>query len=313
MVTRTRSGGRRAWAEWSVPTTALALLNQPSAAAPPHDAAAAPFTLLDPDAPRVNVLDLGVTRGDGVFETISVGDGHAQALEAHLRRLAKSAAALELPAPDLAAWEAAVRAAAGAIDPVPEAFVKTVMTRGIEGDGRPTGWAYAAPSIDYGTARSDGIRVVLLDRGYRHDVAQTSPWLLQGSKTLSYAVNRAVLREARRRTADDVVFVSSDGYLLEGSTSSLLLRVGDTIVTPGIDLGILPGTTQGDLFAFAAERGLGTQYALLRAEDLHAADAAWLVSSVRHAAPIREVDGVPHAVDRDFSAALNAYLIGRTR
>jgi 4-amino-4-deoxychorismate lyase len=295
-----------------VPTTALALLNQPSRSAPPHRNGAPAVELVDPTAPHVGVLDLGVTRGDGVFETISIGNGAPQALAAHIRRLARSAASLELPEPDQDAWEEAVRVAAAAIDPVPEGYVKTILTRGVEGDGRPTGWAYAAPADDFTAARRDGIRVVLLDRGYRHDVAQTSPWLLQGAKSLSYAVNRAVLREARRRDADDVVFVSSDGYLLEGSTSNLLLRVGDRLVTPGTHLGILPGTTQGDLFAFAESRRLGTEYAMLRPEDLLAADGAWLVSSVRHAAPIRRVDGTDRPVDTELTTAVNAFLVGRT-
>ena len=142
-------------------TTALALLNRPSLEAPPHREGAEPFELVDPGAPHVRILDLGVTRGDGAFETISIGNGRPQALRAHLVRFAKSAAALELPAPDLDAWETAVRAAAVAIDPVPEAYVKTIITRGIEGDGRPTGWAYAAPADDFTAARRDGIRVVL--------------------------------------------------------------------------------------------------------------------------------------------------------
>jgi 4-amino-4-deoxychorismate lyase len=121
-----------------------------------------------------------------------------------------------------------------------------------------------------------------------------------------------VIREAKRRSADDVVFLSSDGYLLEGSTSNLLLRVGDTLVTPGTHLGILTGTTQADLFTFASQHGLATSYGLLRAEDLHAADAAWLVSSVRHAAPIRQVDGVIRPIDAKFTSALNEYLVART-
>ena len=130
----------------TVPTTALVLLNRPSLAAPAHVEGAPAHRLVDPNEPLVNVLDLGVTRGDGVFETISVGFGSIQALDAHVSRLAKSAAILELPEPDADAWREAIIAAAASIDPVDEAYVKTIMTRGIEGDDRPTGWAYAAPA-----------------------------------------------------------------------------------------------------------------------------------------------------------------------
>lgn len=291
---------------------ALALVNKPVAALSPSREGAPDFELVDVAAPHLSVLDLGATRGDGIFETISVGSGHPQALDAHLRRFARSAVALDLPEPDARVWEAAIRAAADALDPAREAFVKTVLTRGIEGGDRPTGWAYATHAPDHTATRKDGIAVVLLDRGYRHDVAQTSPWLLTGSKTLSYAVNRAVLREAARRDAQDAVFVSSDGYLLEGSTSNLLLRFGDRLVTPRLDLGILPGTTQGDLFSFAQSQGLQTEYSLLEAGQLAEADAAWLVSSVRHAAPIRSIDGVDRPIDADFTAAANEFLIGRT-
>ena len=295
-----------------MPTSALALLNRPSLDVPPHREGVPEFELLEVDAPHVSVLDLGVTRGDGVFETISVGAGHPQALAAHLARFARSATALDLPEPDAEAWERAVLAVSAEIGAVPEAFVKTILTRGVEGDGRPTGWAYATVAPDHRKARAEGIGVVTLDRGYRHDVAKTSPWLLTGSKTLSYAVNRAVLREAARRDADDVVFISSDGYLLEGSTSNLLLRFGDTLVTPSLDLGILAGTTQGDLFVFARSQGMETKYERLEARKLAEADAAWLVSSVRHAAPIRRVDGVDRQMDVEFTAAINDFLIHRT-
>ncbi len=147
-----------------MPSIALVLLNRPSLAAPAHLDGAPAHRFVEPDEPLVNVLDLGVTRGDGVFETISVGYGATQALDAHLARFARSAAILDLPEPDAEAWRDAVLAAAAAIDPVDEAYVKTILTRGIEGDGRPTGWAYAAPapgrSDARALARAEGIRVV---------------------------------------------------------------------------------------------------------------------------------------------------------
>jgi 4-amino-4-deoxychorismate lyase len=87
---------------------------------------------------------------------------------------------------------------------------------------------------------------------------------------------------------------------------------GDRMVTPRTDLGILAGTTQADIFRFAEQRGYTTSYELLTPQDLAEADAAWLVSSVRHAAPIRSVDGVERRVDAELSDAINAFLRTRT-
>jgi 4-amino-4-deoxychorismate lyase len=271
--------------------------------------------IVDAGAPHVLVSDLSATRGDGIFETISLGAGHTQALEPHLRRFAHSAALLELPPPDLDTWREAVlevAAALGAGTAPDEGFVKIVLTRGVEGQDAPTGWAYAAASPDHTPARTTGIRIVLLDRGYRHDVAQTSPWLLAGAKTLSYAVNRAAYREAARRDADDALFLSSDGFLLEGAVSNLVLRAGDRLITPRTDLGILEGTTQHDIFTWAEGEGFTCSYEVLTPDDLANADAAWLVSSVRHAAPVRAVDGIDRPVDRELSDRINDYLRGRT-
>jgi 4-amino-4-deoxychorismate lyase len=268
----------------------------------------------DASTPVLRVDDLGPTRGDGVFETASLVHGNVQALEAHLTRFVQSAAMLELPRPDVEIWRDAVRAVAASLTSqgVTSGSIKFVLTRGVEGSGVPTGWVLGTASPDFTRERTEGIRVVLLDRGYRHDVPQTAPWLLAGAKTLSYAMNRAAQREAARRGADDVLFVSSDGYLLEGPTSSLLLRLGSRLVTPRVDLGILAGTTQADLFIWAETAGYATGYELLTPDDLESADAAWLVSSVRHVAPVRSVDGRHRAVDGELTGRLNAALDART-
>ncbi|GAB3580460.1 aminodeoxychorismate lyase [Leifsonia lichenia] len=273
------------------------------------------FVLADFDAPQVRVTDLSVTRGDGVFETVAVIAGHPQALEPHLARLARSAELLDLPAPARDVWRSAVLA--GVADYLQrnggdeELFAKLLYSRGVEGTGAPSGWIFVDAGEDFAAARR-GIQVVTLDRGYRHDVAETSPWLLQGAKTLSYAVNRAAQREAVRRGADDVIFVSSDGFALEGPTSNVILLSGNTVRTPQTDQGILAGTTQASVFEFFAARGFETVYEEITADELTSADALWLVSSVRQAAPITALDGHAFPVDADLTAALNEFLLSRT-
>jgi 4-amino-4-deoxychorismate lyase len=157
--------------------------------------------------------------------------------------------------------------------------------------------------------RQHGIRAVTLDRGYPRGTAERAPWLLLGAKTLSYAVNMAALREAKRRGADDAIFVTSDGYVMEGPTSSVILRHGDVWSTPAPSGAILHGTTQLSLFEHLEASERRTEYRDIPVVDLETADSAWLVSSVRLAVGIVELDGRPTPYDAEQTRELNTYLL----
>ena len=266
------------------------------------------FTEVDAAAPALSVGELSTQRGDGVFESIGVVDLHPQELVPHLHRLAHSAQLCDLPAPHIEQWRQAVRVAAAACPPG-EAVIKLILSRGVEHGPTPTAWVTAAPASDFSWVRTEGVRVVTLDRGYELGAAERAPWLLLGAKTLSYAVNMAALREAARRGADDAIFLSSDGFVLEAPTASLILRFGDRFVTPAPNGGILHGTTQLSVYDHLAAQGFTTDYAQVPASYLAKAAAAWLVSSVRLAAPITAIDGRPVPTDREFTAELNRYLL----
>lgn len=267
--------------------------------------------VVDPTAPQIPVTDLGVTRGDGIFEVVGVSHGNPLAIDAHLRRLANSAAMLDLPPLDIPAIRTAIARAIELDGPRDELSVKIVVTRGVEGTGVPICWVLSFADKDHSAERAEGIRVVLLDRGYPHDIAARAPWLLTGAKTLSYAVNKAVLREANRRGADDVIFTSSDGYVLEGPSSSLIAKFGSHIWTPATAQGILRGTTQGSAFDFFADQGFSTAEVLLRVEQLRDADAMWLASSTRLLAPVRSLDGREIPVDHELTELVDSALLGR--
>ncbi|KAA0962833.1 aminodeoxychorismate lyase [Microbacterium sp. ANT_H45B] len=289
-------------------TRRFALMIDPAASDVVRADFADTFTLVDAAAPALSVGELSTQRGDGVFESIGVIDGHAQEVVPHLERLAHSAALCDLPLPNHAQWRQAIERAAEHCE-AGEYVIKLILSRGVEHGPTPTAWVTAAPASDFSEVRERGVRVVTLDRGYDLDVAANAPWLLLGAKTLSYAVNMAALREAHRRGADDAIFLSRDGFVLEAPTASLILRLGDRFVTPAPNGGILHGTTQLSVYEYLADRGLAAEYARVPASDLPRADAAWLVSSVRLAAPITAVDGVELPVDHDLTADLNRYLL----
>ncbi|GAA1060258.1 aminodeoxychorismate lyase [Agromyces bracchium] len=269
----------------------------------------ASFREIEPGSGALAVNDLAPHRGDGIFETLAVIDGHVQEVGPHLARLANSARLTELPEPNPEQWRLVIRRAAERVPAEGEFALKIALSRGVDPGTTPTGWVHVTPGADFAAARERGIRVVSLDRGVARGAGERAPWLLLGAKTLSYAANMAAIREAKRRGADDALFVSSDGFVLEGPTSSLIARLGDEFVTTPPAAGILHGTTQRSIFAHLEAQGRAVGYRDLTLDELRRADAAWLVSSVRMAAPIAELDGAPLPVDADETAALNAYLL----
>jgi 4-amino-4-deoxychorismate lyase len=247
--------------------------------------------LVDPAAPAIRADDAGVTRGDGCFEGCRLRDGVIDNLDAHLARMTRSAASLEIPF-DVAAWRALIADAVSAWPHQGEAAVKVLLTRG-PADGEPNGFVAVGPlPPDYPRQRRDGLRVITLSRGTGSTAHTDAPWLLGGVKSLSYAVNMAAQREAARRGADDVVFVSTDGVVLEAPTGSVVWWDGNTLhTTPTGDTGILAGTTQRLLFERAAAAGWRTAKSRATVADLRAAAIVWLMGSVRGPVDVVELDG----------------------
>lgn len=276
-------------------------------------------TVHDPGQPLLYADDLAAVRGDGVFETLLVRGGRACLVEPHLRRLVASAALMDLPAPDLPAWRAAIQIAEGewSAQTPAEGALRLVYSRGRESGSEPTAYLTVtglAPRVE--TARREGISAVMLDRGLAVNGAQGMPWLLAGAKTLSYAVNMAALRHAARLGADDVIFVSSDGHILEGPRSTVVIATaGDggrpCLLTPPPWYPILRGTTQQALFEVARDAGYDCDYQALRPADLLTAQGIWLVSSITLGARVHTLDGVaqPPAPLREEVAALVATAV----
>lgn len=244
----------------------------------------------DPARPLLRADDLAATRGDGVFEAIGVFDGQPLAVDAHVGRLRRSLSAVGLEPWDASLVRAGVQDAIAQHAPVAELLVKVCVSHGPEG-GKPWAWIHARPNADHRSARRDGLAVALLDRGLSRRAGASAPWVLAGVKSLSYAPPRAALREARRRGADDAVYVSSDGYLLEGQASTLIVLHDGEFSTPDPADGALAGTTQARVFNGLARRSHAAVVRSMHVDELETADAAWLCSSGRLLAPIHTVDG----------------------
>jgi 4-amino-4-deoxychorismate lyase len=247
--------------------------------------------VVDVTTPVVRADDLGVQRGDGIFETARVHDGRIFKLSLHLERLRRSASALMLGAPTDDEWRTLAAQAVGAAGGG-EGLLKLVCTRGPVAGGPVTAFALAMPMpAEAVRARDEGIDVVTLTLGVSATARAESPWLLGGAKTVSYAVNMASLREAEARGAHDVIWLAAGGEVLEGPTATVCWVRDGALRTPPTTTGILAGTTLRVVAALAEP--LRFEVVPATRDDLVSADEVMLVSSVRGVAGVRHVDGKP--------------------
>jgi 4-amino-4-deoxychorismate lyase len=259
--------------------------------------------LVDPDQPVLHADDEALLRGRAAFETTRVYDGRPFKLEEHFRRLAGSAARLDLVPPDESELEVLVRQALEAAGE-PEAVLRLYWTAGREGSGRPTALALVSSIPSHlEEMRSRGIKLIALPLGLQADLRALAPWLLGGVKSTSYAVNMAAEAEAKRRGADDAVFVGSDNIVLEGPVTNVWWRLERVLYTPALELGILAGVTRATLMAEAATLGYEVREGVFPLEHMARAQEAFTSSSVREVLPVVELDGQPMGGGEPASAA----------
>ena len=242
--------------------------------------------LVDPTEPVLRADDEALMRGRAAFETLRVYGGRPFRLAEHLDRLATSADRIGLPAVNRLQLEELARQALGAAGAA-EAVLRFFWTPG--SGSEPTSLALVSSLPDhYDALRERGQRLISL-RGVRAE----EPWLLPGVKSTSYAVNMAAEAEARRRGADDAVFVDHGGIVLEGPTTNIWWRRDRTLYTPSLGLGILAGVTRAAVLELAGAAGYEVVEGAFVLAELAGAEEAFTSSSVREVMPVTELDERP--------------------
>lgn len=259
--------------------------------------------VVDPDLPVIHADDPGLLRGLAVFETLRVYGGVPFAMDEHLDRLVFSAERIGLRPPDTDAL------ATLALDAIRhggngDRSLRFTVTAGPEGRGPVAMVVIGAIPDDLERIRGAGISLISLQLGTDPSARKDAPWLLDGVKSTSYAVNMAARDEAQRRGADDAVFLALDDTVLEGPVTNVWWRRDKVLYTPALDLGILAGVTRAWVIRLAGETGYRIEdgwYPLVAMAD---ADEAFTSSSVREIMPIVRLDGRPVGRGRPGEAAL---------
>lgn len=235
------------------------------------------------DEALVSVLDHGFTVADGVFETLKVTHGQPFALTRHLKRLARSAAALGLQEPD----EGVVRDAVG------EVLFANAPIIGNAGRLRVT---YTAGLSPLGSDRGDESPTLVVAVAKSAPWPETTtictvPWVrnerspIAGVKSTSYAENVVALRYAHDRGASEAVLANTRHELCEGTGTNVFVVTEGRVLTPPLASGCLAGVTRELVIEW-----FGAVEEALPYDVLLKADEVFLTSSTRDIHPVSRVD-----------------------
>jgi branched-chain amino acid aminotransferase len=241
-----------------------------------------------PEESLIPVTDEGLLRGDGAFEVVRLYGGRPFAMDEHMTRLRRSCEGIRLET-DVVALEREIAALLEEVGRV-DALLRIVVTRG----GRRIAIVEPMP----GHPPSAAVATVTFAPGR----------ILDTLKTLSYAGNMLAGRLAKEQGADEALFVSPHGRVLEGPTWTFFWVDAGRLITPPLSDRILHSITRDRVMRLTdAEERITT------VDDLARAEEAFIASSVREVLPISAVDGrelpaAPGPVTRSAAQAFREHV-----
>ena len=276
----------------------------PFAPAPPDRMAWINGRLVRGGEASLSVFDRGARDGGGLFETLRLYDGRPFAWERHMERMVLSAAILGFPVPP------APRQLREAVDELlaaqglRDAVVRITVTRGIAG-GRPTrvgAWieAETVASRLWTGARTGRTRAICSPLAFE-------PGTLGAHKTTSRMAWDLAREQARAAGVDEVLLLSPDGFVLEGSASNVFVFRDDELLTPPLSHHVLPGITRAIVLELCRELGIRCRELPLVREHLRWAEEVLLTNSVQEVLPLAELDGRALASREAADRLLAAY------
>lgn len=271
------------------------------------------------DEPVITPLNRGYLYGDAIYEVWRTYDGVVFAWEEHWARLERSAKALHMilpwsPAdifPEIRRTARAYREAANGY--AGELYIRLQVSR----DGGPIGLdpvlaervsftLLAQPCPALSEAQLEHGQRLSISRSLRRNPVEA---LNPAWKTGNYLNNVLCLREARSRSADEVLILNLAGEVTEAAVCNVgFVRDGE-MLTPPLSAGVLEGITRGFLLGgVAARAGVTIRETSIRPEDLATMDEAFLLSSTKDLQPVGAIDEVtyktgPDTVTRRVKAA----------
>lgn len=264
------------------------------------------------DQALVSVEDRGFQFGDGIYEMYRYYNGVPLALDDHLERLERGAAALEIDLPVSREEIKEISLALLSKNNLEDAMVYLQVTRG------------AAPRIHFFPENPRPTVVAMARAARPHDrqrlvegvAAITIPdtrWSMCYIKTTNLLPNALGKEKARRSGAYEAIFIR-DGFLTEATSSNVLVVMGGTVYTPPLTNYILPGITRAVALELCAQQGVAATERAISEQELRAASEIMVTGTGTEILAVTSLDGEPVGAGRpgEIYATLRAAFERRT-
>lgn len=239
----------------------------------------------------IPVMDRGFLFGDGVYEVIPVYDREPFRLGEHLARLQDSLDGIRLANPHSAAeWRELVERIVAEAE-WDDTGVYLQVTRG----PGPRDHAFPAevrPTVFLMPLELRAPPAGLVENGVAAITAEDTRWARCDLKTTSLVAN-VLLRQLSADAGCAETLLVRDGWLMEGSSSSVFIVVDGVILAPPKTRHILPGITYDVVLELAVREALPHAVRPIAVDELRGADEIWLTSSTKEILAVTTLDGRP--------------------
>ena len=245
---------------------------------------------------RIPILDAGFVRSDLTYDVVGVWEGRFFRLADHLARLERGCARIRLPIPVSTAAIQEILAETVRRSGLREAYVETVITRGVPAPGErdPRKWtprlyAYAIPYmwIVRPEQQEVGTQVIVARDTRRIPPGSVDPTV----KNFHWADLTKGLFEAFDAGARHPVLVDRHGNVTEGPGFNIFIVKDGEVVTPAS--GVLLGITRKTVIELARQAGIAVREQTVSAREVREADEVFLSSTAGGVLPVTILEGNP--------------------
>ena len=225
----------------------------------------------------VSLYDAGFLLGDGLFETIRFQNGRLFQPEKHLKRLHSGLNIIQIELDKSNTELISCLEEMVIRNDILSGLLRLMITRGkIEG----TPWNFTGIPNVYITIRplteepKKPVKVVFYPEE-KYPIIRFNPAI----KSLNYIGNMLAKKNAEKEGAFEPVFFNRDGYVTECAIRNIFFIQDKTLMTPGIDLGVLPGVMRETIMEIALELDLIVSEKIIPFNSINDMDEAFISST----------------------------------